>query len=129
MNDVTIITPPDVLFNECYAILLINPNTQIRARLQEILSSIDYPVNVFLYDGSEPNDLSWVLNVLRQVDLTIIDIDACDYDLKLFVTHIIANPRTFYLTNDNTTPYNLISKNRIYELSWLEHLLKRGNNE
>lgn len=129
MNDVTIITPPDVLFNDCYAILLINPNTHIRSRVQEILSEIDYPVNVFLYDSNESNDIHWLIGVLKQADITILDIDSCDYDLKFFVTYFISNPKTFYLTNDNVTPYNLISKNRIYDLSWIEHLLKRGNNE
>lgn len=128
MNDVTIITPPDVLLNDSYAILLINPSAQIRLRVQEILSTVNYPINVFLYDGTEP-DIAWLLTILKQVDLTIFDIDGSEYDLKYFATYIIANPKTFYLTNDNVTPYNLISKNRIYDLSWIEHLLKRGNNE
>ncbi len=129
MNDVTIITPPDVLFNDCYAILLINPNAQIRSRVQEILSEINFPVNVFLYDSNESNDIQWLIAILKQADVTILDIDSCDYDLKFFVTYFISNPKTFYLTNDNVTPYTLISKNRIYDLSWIENLLKRGNNE
>lgn len=128
MNDVTIITPPDVLINDSYAILLINPNAQMRVRLQEALADIDYPVNVFLYDGSE-SDLEWVLRLVKQVDLIIIDIDGCDYDLRHFVSYIVANPKTFYLTSDNVTPYNLLSKNRIYDLAWIEQLLKRGNYE
>jgi hypothetical protein len=50
--------------------------------------------------------------------------------VKVFSSHVIAQGNTFYLTNDNATPYNLISKNRIYDFVWLENLLiDRGKNE
>lgn len=129
MNDVTIITPPDVLLNDAYSILLIHPGLHLKEHIQTILSQVDFPVNVYLYDDSE-EDLSWLLRTVKISDISIIDVDNCDIVTRHFATHIIAQPRTFYLTNDQVTPYNLISKNRIYDLSWLEQILiNRGKNE
>ena len=51
-----------------------------------------------------------------QADVTVIDIDNCDPTTKLFVTFLLAQPNTHYITNDEITPYGLISKNRIYNL-------------
>jgi hypothetical protein len=51
-----------------------------------------------------------------QADITIIDIDNCDPTTKLFTTFLLAQPNTHYITNDELTPYGLISKNRIYNL-------------
>jgi hypothetical protein len=57
-----------------------------------------------------------------------MDVDNCDTATRAFTSHIIAQPCTFYLTNDGLTPYNIISKNRVFDVSWLENIL-RGNNE
>jgi hypothetical protein len=44
--------------------------------------------------------------------------------IRKFASILIAKPNTFYLTNDEVTPYNLISANRIFDLHWLDRLLK-----
>ena len=36
---------------------------------------------------------------------------------------------THYITNDETTPYSLISKNRIYNLDWLAEQFKDNEEE
>lgn len=128
MNDITIITPPDILVNDAYSMLLIFPSSQVKTHVQTVLTRSQIPVNVFLYEDLE-EDLEWLLKLIKMVNLTIIDVDHCDIVTRHFATHIIAQPTTFYLTNDQVTPYNLISKNRIYDLSWLESILvNRGNN-
>jgi hypothetical protein len=127
MNDITIITSPDLLLNDAFSILLIFPSTTLKAQLQEILKSSNMPLNVFLYEEEEPN-IEWLLQSLKLVDVCIIDVDNCDVSTRSFTSHIIAQPCTFYLTNDGSTPYNIISKNRVFDVSWLENIL-RGNNE
>ena len=72
-------------------------------------------LNVFIYDQEE-TDIGWLLSVAMQADVTVIDIDNCDSTTKLFVTFLLAQPNTHYITNDEITPYGLISKNRIYNL-------------
>ena len=43
---------------------------------------------------------------------------------------MIAQPNNvYYITNDETTPYNLISKNRIYNLDIIVERLKNEQEE
>jgi hypothetical protein len=42
---------------------------------------------------------------------------------------MIAQPNAHYITNDELTPYNLISKNRIYNLDGIIEQLKGDDDE
>jgi hypothetical protein len=42
---------------------------------------------------------------------------------------MIAQPNAHYITNDEITPYNLISKNRIYNLDQLVEQLQDDEEE
>jgi hypothetical protein len=72
-------------------------------------------LNIFMYDEQE-TDTSWMLSIAQQVDVVIVDVDSCDTITSKFVTFLLAQPNTYYITRDETTPYNLISKNRIWDL-------------
>lgn len=115
LGKITVITPPDQLFNLNISYLLINPSQHVAQQFQTILSRTDEDVNVFMYDTNE-NDIGWLLGVAHQVDIKIIDVDNCTPTTKAFVTFLLAHPNTYYITNDELTPYSLISKNRIYDL-------------
>jgi hypothetical protein len=132
MNEVTVITPPDALYNDTPSILLICPSTLTKNAVNSVLFNIVDPVNLYLYetpiDGL--HNIEWLIKICKLSSITIIDVDNCDPIVKVFSSHVIAQGNTFYLTNDNATPYNLISKNRIYDFVWLENLLiDRGKNE
>lgn len=129
MNNIVIITPPDVLNNDAFNICLIHPRKELKDILHTILTKVKINVNVFLYELSTDYDVEWLLNVVKFSDVVLLDLDNCDVLTKIFSSHIIAQPSTFYLTNDNYTPYNIISKNRVYDFAWLENILSRGNNE
>jgi hypothetical protein len=130
MNNIVIVTPPDVLNNDAFNICLIHPRNELKEILHNILTQVDININVFLYELNVDYDVAWLLNVVKSSNVVLIDLDNCDILTKAFSSHIIAQPNTFYLTNDNYTPYNIISKNRIYDLTWLEDILvNRGNNE
>ena len=115
---INLITPPDKLFNLNMGYLLIKPSLYVKQQFQTILSHNIEEINVFIYDDNE-HDIDWLLSVANQCDVTIIDIDNCDPTTKLFVTYLLAQPNTHYITNDEITPYGLISKNRIYNLDWI----------
>jgi hypothetical protein len=109
--------------------LLIKPSNHIKQQFQTILSQSIDDLNVFIYD-TEDMDTSWLLSVAIQVDCVIIDIDNCDPVTQKFVTFILAQPNVHYITSDETTPYNLISKNRIYNLDLIvEQLKNQEDNE
>jgi hypothetical protein len=115
LGKINVITPPDKLFNLNLSYLLVRPSLNVKQQFQTILSHNIDELNVFIYDENE-NDIGWLLSVAMQADITIIDIDNCDPTTKLFTTFMLAQPNTHYITNDEITPYGLISKNRIYNL-------------
>lgn len=115
LGKITVITPPDKFFNLNFSYLLVKPSAHVAQQLQTILSQEEDDLNVFVYDTNE-NDIEWLLGVSYQASVIIIDVDNCDPVTKTFVTFLLSLPNTFYITNDEITPYHLISKNRIYDL-------------
>lgn len=123
LGKINLITPPDSLFNLNTGYLLIKPSTNLKVQFQTILSSIPDELNVYVYDTDEV-DISWMLNAANNVDIIIIDIDNCDPITKNFVSMLLANSNAFYITDDEITPWGLISRNRIYNLDWLVEAIK-----
>jgi hypothetical protein len=128
LGKITVITPPDKLFNLTLGYLLVKPSVTTKQQFQTILSKSIDDVNVFIYDQEE-SDISWLLGVAHQADVVIIDVDNCDIITKQFVSFMIAQPNAHYITNDEITPYNLISKNRIYNLDQLVEQLQDDEEE
>lgn len=123
LGKITLITPPDKLFNMNISYLLIKPNNHIKQQFQTILSQSLDDLNVFIFDDQD-TDIGWLLSICQQVDCVIVDIDNCDPITKQFSTFIIAQPNAYYITKDDITPFNLISKNRIYNLDWIVEEIK-----
>jgi hypothetical protein len=128
LGKITLITPPDKLFNMNMSYLLVKPSNHIKQQFQTILSASMDDLNVFIYD-TEDIDTSWLLSVAIQVDCVIIDIDNCDSITQKFVTFMLAQPNAHYITSDEITPYKLISKNRIYNLDWIVEQIQNQEEE
>ena len=128
LGRITLITPPDKLFNMNLSYLLVKPSNHIKQQFQTILSQSIDDLNIFIYDNDD-HDISWLLSIALQVDCIIIDVDNCDPITDKFVTFILAQPNVYYITSDETTPYNLISKNRIYNLDWIVEQIKNEEDD
>jgi len=128
LGKINLITPPDKLFNLNPSYLLVKPSTKVKLQFQQLLSQSDADLNVYVYDQDEA-DIEWMLSVSQQVDFIIIDIDNCDSITKNFISFLLAQPNTHYLTNDEITPWGLISRNRIYNLDWILDILKEDEDE
>jgi len=128
LGKITLITPPDKLFNMNVSYLLVKPSNHIKQQFQTILSQSIDDLNVFIYD-TEDIDTSWLLSVAIQVDCVIVDIDNCDSITQKFVTFMLAQPTAYYITSDEITPYKLISKNRIYNLDWIVEQIQNQEEE
>ena len=115
LGKINLITPPDKLFNQNINYLLIKPSTETKIQFQQILSQLIDDINIFIFDEKEL-DLDWMLSVSHQCDAVIIDVDNCDPITKNFVSYLLSMPHCHYITTDEITPWNLISKNRIYNL-------------
>lgn len=126
MTKINIITTPDVIHNKSLSFLLVQPSSNVRDQFQNLLKKFDQPLNVYLYDPQteEERTYDWLLNVTKFVDYTILDIDNLDSIERNLASYIVSLPNTFYLTNDEFTPYNILSVNRIYNLDWLYEKLK-----
>ena len=128
LGKITLITPPDKLFNMNLSYLLVKPSNHIKQQFQTILSQSIDDLNVFIYD-TEDMDISWLLSIAIQVDCVIIDVDNCDTITQSFITFMLAQPNAHYITSDDVTPYNLISKNRIYNLDLIVEQLKNQEED
>jgi hypothetical protein len=128
LGKITVITPPDKLFNLTLSYLLVNPSLQVKQQFQTILSKSIDDLNIFIYDQDD-RDISWLLSVAQQVDMLIIDVDNCDPTTQKFVTFMLAQPNAHYITSDEITPYNLISKNRIYDLDQIVEQLMEDDDD
>jgi hypothetical protein len=129
LGKINLITPPDKLFNNNLGYLLVKPSNHVKQQFQAILSQNFEEVNVFVFDENE-HDIGWLLATAVQSDVIIIDIDNCDPITQKFVTFMLSLPNTHYITNDEITPYGLISKNRIYNLDWIaEQLTEEDDDE
>jgi hypothetical protein len=129
LGNITLITPPDRLFNNNLSYLLVKPSNLIKGQFQTILSQSPDDLNVYIFDNDD-TDIAWLLSVVVQVDCVIVDIDNCDPTTHKFVSVILANSNSHYLTKDDTTPYHLVSRNRIYDLnSIVEQIIKQEEDE
>ncbi len=128
LGNITLITPPDKLFNLNLSYLLVKPSSVVKEQLKTILTASIDDINVFIFDN-EDTDIGWLLSVAQQVDVVIIDVDNCDPITQKFITFMLAQPNSHYITNDELTPYNLISKNRIYNLDWVVDQILDNNEE
>lgn len=125
MTKINIITPPDVLHNQATSFLLVQPSADVRDQFQNLMANFNEYLNVYLYDPQDENrSYDWLLNIAKIVDYVILDIDNLDYTERNLASYFVSLPNTFYLTNDEQTPYNMLSVNRIYNLDWLYDKLK-----
>jgi hypothetical protein len=103
--------------------LLVWPKNEILEQFQNLVINWTQTINLYLYSPEEEvdYDVSWVLDISKQVDYVILDLDNMDSQTKNFASYLISYPNVFYLTNDELTPYNLLSTNRIFNLDWIQH--------
>jgi hypothetical protein len=129
LGKITVITPPDKLFNSTLSYLLVKPSKLVKEQFQTILSRSIDDLNVFIFD-TEDQDIDWLLSVAQQADCVIIDIDNCDPITQKFITYLLTEPNVHYITNDELTPYKLINQNRIFNLDWIiEQILDEGTDD
>lgn len=128
LGKINLITPPDKLYNSNISYLLVKPSTKVKLQFQNMLTEIDEDINVYVFDDAE-DDIDWMLGVAQIATFVIVDIDNCDPLTKLFVSVLLTQPNTHYITSDEITPYKLISRNRIYNFDWLNEVLNSTGDD
>lgn len=128
LGKITVLTPPDKLYNTTLSYLLVNPSVTMKQQFQEIICRSDEDINIFIFDRNE-QDIDWLLSVSNNVDMILIDVDNCDAITKQFVTLLLMHPSAHYVTSDEITPYHLLTKNRIYSLEAIIEELDEEDQE
>lgn len=128
LGKITLITPPDKIFNMNLSYLLVKPSNLVKEQFQVILSQSIDDLNIFIYDQNDL-DTEWLLSVAEMVDSVIIDVDYCDEITAKFIAFMLAKPNAYYITSNETVPYALISKNRIYDLNQIVEQIAEENGD
>lgn len=126
MSDIVLITPPDKLETSELTFLLINPSSIIKDQFQDLISKFQDPFYVYLYEQND--SLEWLLDAFHRADIVILDIDNSSSAVRDLTSYFITKNKTYWLTNSSHNHYNLISKNRIFALDFLENIIG-GNFE
>jgi hypothetical protein len=122
MNSINIITPPDFVYNNNKSLLFICPSNYITQQLTILLEEVENNANIYFY--TDEFDYKWLLSIFKAVDHVIIDLDHCSPIVKNLASYFIGDSKTYYLTNDNQTPYNMISANRVYSIDIVKKLIE-----
>mgnify|MGYP001161022307 CR=1 FL=1 len=124
MRNVSIITPPDYLYHDATEVLLLYPSDAMKNKVQEQLVKIDSDINIYIFDQEvlTQDDLDWLLNVFKKVEIAIIDLDFVIPEVRPLLSYMIAKPKTFWLTNGENLVYNTLSSNRVNDFEFLTTL-------
>ena len=128
MNKINIITPPDILFNDAYTMLLVYPSKSLQEELQDtFLNSTKLDVNVYYFDRANytKQDVEWLLNIFKMSETVIVDVDNTAPWAKDLLGYMIAKPKTYWLTNGQDSVYNSLSNKKVYNLDFMS---KIGDN-
>jgi len=86
---ITIIAPPDKLFNAIPGYLFVSPSTNIKLQVQNILAQCDDDLTVFMYEKEETN-IDWLLSAPKFTQ-TVISANG------KFARMVTVDPRAFVI--------------------------------
>ena len=113
MSKISVITPPDKLYNKAHSFVLVYPNEDIKQHLQNLIADWDCAVNVYLY---EEEAIDWLLDIVQSADAVVLNLDDCDTQVRDLASYLVSLPNVFWLTKGEISVYNKLSVNRIYNL-------------
>jgi len=113
LSKISVITPPDKLYNKAYSFVLIYPNDDIKQQLQNLIADWDCAINVYLY---EEEAVDWLLDIVQSADAVILNLDDSDTEVRDLASYLVSLPNVFWLTKGEISVYNKLSINRIYNL-------------
>ncbi len=116
MTKISVITPPDKLYNKAHSFVLIYPDDDIKEQLQNLIADWDVPINVYLYEAEA---IDWLLDIVQSADAVVLNLDNSDTQVRDLASYLVSLPNVFWLTKAEISVYNKLSVNRIYNLDKL----------
>lgn len=111
MPELNLITPPSKLFNETYSFLMVAPSDALKENINNVLKETKNNLNLYLWE--EGDSIEWLIEVANSVDSIILDID--NFNNKWLIGYFLTKEATYYLTNDQSSLYNIINAKRVYD--------------
>ena len=119
MSNITLITPPDKVFNQNTNIFLLYPSEKIKSDLQDVLANTVSPVNIYLYENTDEHDIDWLLSIHKLSDIVLVELEQLPSEIKQIEAYLISQSNTYWLTKGENIWYNKLSVNKIYDLNFL----------
>jgi flagellar biosynthesis protein FliP len=119
MSNITLITPPDKVFNQNTNIFLLYPSEKIKSDLQDVLADTVSPVNIYLYENTDEHDIDWLLSIHKLSDIVLVELEQLPSEIKQIEAYLISQSNTYWLTKGENIWYNKLSVNKIYDLNFL----------
>jgi|TARA_B100001094_G_scaffold109996_1_gene105941 hypothetical protein len=116
LTKISVITPPDKLYNKAHSFVLIYPDDDIKEQLQNLIADWDVPINVYLYEAEA---IDWLLDIVQSADAVVLNLDNSDTQVRDLASYLVSLPNVFWLTKAEISVYNKLSVNRIYNLDKL----------
>jgi hypothetical protein len=111
---IKIITPPDIIFDNSYKILVINPYNDLKQSTEEWATNEDHAISIYYYNIHD-SDVKWLLTMANICDVILIDVDNCNDHVNSFLSYLISLSTTYYRTSHNMQPWNLLNQNRFFD--------------
>jgi hypothetical protein len=117
---INLITPPDKLHNRDLTFLLVYPSSDTKSQFQNLIENFEDTINVYLYQNPDSDPaLDWLLDITKYADYVVLDIDNFEPTHTNIISYLLGGSNVFWLTKGENYVYNTLSKNRIYNLDWL----------
>ena len=113
-DKIKVITQPDHVLDRERSLLAVCPSADLKKSLEEYVSNLDYPVNLYIY-SKEDDNIRWLLTTVNIVDTILLDIDNCTGDANHFISYILSYSNTYYRCEHMLAPWELINLNRFYD--------------
>jgi hypothetical protein len=120
ITKINLITAPDKLYNLHKSFMLVYPSSDTKSQFQNLIENFDETINVYLYEEQDTSpSYKWLIEVARSSNYVILDIDNFPPNHKELISYLVAHSNVYWLTRGENEVYNILSKNRIYNLDWL----------
>lgn len=120
-DKISIITSPDLIFNQCFSILTIAPKVDLKKSLEDYVVDKKKSLNLYFFFSNE-KDFKWLLTVMKHVDIVIADLDNFDSNLEKFTSFVLSFPNVYYRTNQDFIDWSILNSNRFYDFSEIKGL-------
>jgi hypothetical protein len=108
-----LITPPDYYYNQAFSVLLINTTPEEKEIIQDWLAKNDKEIVLYLYDNLD--DISWLINVLKQVKTAYINVDNATDISYHYISYLVSHINiTWY---SEKIDFSVINKDRVRNIN------------